>query len=215
MNISLSGHRHPLRLKYKPELYPHGFISLSKDGTLAEGAGGITGGLCRAKLVGSARVLDLRDKSDDALAHWQCVLGTEFGRDHALIQSFDSWVQSCTNGEVLRLHTTNQELGAKLAQLQTIAQATSSSLQHKVKAFLDVQNFTRLWIDSVITPAIRLGYEAVICAEIDSYRSTGPKACLNLYVFEPRALSAPEWLSVPDEALMVSELRRMKDLGFA
>lgn len=193
----------PVVSKYKPELISHQFISLSKDRDLAAGAGEVTKGLCRAKLSPSAKVLDLRVKSADAEAHWKQVVQSDVGRIHALIQTFDSFVNACESGEVLRLRTADQKTLAKLGPLQAIAQSRSVHPVEREKAHLEVQNFTRQWIDDAISPARNLGYQAVICAEIDRYRAQGPRACLNLYVFDPLALSPPEWLTVPDEKLML------------
>lgn len=203
----------PAVSKYKAELTPHQFISLSRDLDLAAGAGETTKGLCRAKLSASAKVLDLRVQSEDAESHWRQVVQSGVGRIHALIQDFDSFVKACESGEILRLHTADQQTLSKLEPLQAVAQNPSAPLVERAKAHLEVQNFTRQWIDDVISPAKQLGYQAVICAEIDRYRAKGPKACLNLYVFDPVALSPPEWLTVPDETLMLHHLKQMEALG--
>lgn len=203
----------PAQSKYKPELSPHQFISLSKDRELAEGAGEVTKGLCRSKLSSSAMVLDLRVKSANSEQHWKRVVRTEIGCIHALIQTFDSFIDACTSGEALRLHTADQSVGARLGLLQATAQNPSLSPVQRTKALLEVQNFTRRWIDTVISPAKLLGYQAVICAEIDRYRPSGPTSCLNLYVFDTQALSAPEWVTVPDEKLMRPYLKQIEALG--
>ena len=194
----------PAKTKYKIELYPHPFLSLSKDKELAQNAGKNTGGLCRSKILLTAKVLDLRYKSADSMAHWEMVRSSTVGKHHALIQSFESWVQACTSGEVLRLHTSNEELLSRLGRLQAIYFADTSPIQEKALAHLEVQNFTRRWINDVILPAYQLGYDAVICAEIDRYRTKGAKACVNLYAFSPQALTAPDWLAIPNESLMLS-----------
>lgn len=209
----LSWAQPPITPKYKTELHPHPFISLSKDMELAKGASEICGGLCRAKLVDSAKVLDLRQKSVATEKHWSLLLKKELARHHALVQSFDSWTKACSTGEVLRLHTTNQVLGNQLGRLQAMASNNSISIKDRTRAHQIVQNFTRRWIDDVITPAKELGYQAVICAEVDRYRTGGAKACLNLYVFAPEAITPPDWVSVPNEALMLPYLEKLRALG--
>lgn len=192
----------PAKSKYKPELFPHQFISLSKDRELAAGAGNVTKGLCRAALLASASRLDLREKSADSKAVWEHVRQTEIGRVHDLLKTYELFVGACTSGEVLRIHT---DAPAVLGELEPLQKATSNltlPISERQKAYLYVQNFTRKWIEAVIAPAKRLGYQTVICAEIDRYRLTGPTACLNLYVFDPKALLAPEWVAKPDESLM-------------
>lgn len=203
----------PVVSRYKPELSPHQFISLSKDRDLAAGAGEITKGLCRSKLSASAKVLDLRVKSADAETHWRQVVQSDVGRIHELIQDFDSFVKACASGEVLRLHTADPKTLSKLGPLQAVAQSCSATLAERAKAHIEVQNFTRQWIDDVISPAKKLDYQAAICAEIDRYRPQGPRACLNLYVFDPAVLSQPEWLTIPDEKLMLPYVKQMEALG--
>jgi len=205
---------HPPRTaKYKPELRPHAFISLSKDIELARSAGKICGGLCRAKLMDSANVLDLRQKSSATEEHWKCLLKEDLAKLHTLVQDFDSWVEACSTGEVLRLHTTNDELRNRLEPMQRIAKDRSAPLKMRAYAHQEVQNFTRQWIDCVMAPAKELGYQAVICAEVDRYRPGGKKACLNLYVFDPEAITPPDWVSVPDETLMLPYQEKLKELG--
>lgn len=202
----------PAITKYKAALHPHPFLSLTKDLVLAKGAGEASGGLCRAKLINTAKVLDLRQMSEHVRRHWELVVRTDLGRHHALIQRFDSWAQACISGEVLRLHTFNQEILSMCGPLGALAKNRSVPIQVSNKAHLDVQNFTRLWINAVISPAKQLGYQAVICAEVDRERPS-PKGSLNLYVFDPQALTAPEWASVPDEARMLADLKRLEALG--
>ena len=202
----------PLLSKYKPELTPHHFISLSKDQELATCAGETSTGLCRSKLVESANILDLRSRSDDVELVWKQVVVSDIGRIHMLAKSLESFVQACVSGEILRLQTTDQRTLARLIPLQALAQNPATPIIQKMKAHLEVQNFTRQWIESVISPAKHLGYQGVICAEIDRYRPQGPKACLNLYIFDPRALTTPEWLSVPDEEIMSHYMKQFAEL---
>ena len=207
---------HPPRTaKYKPELPPHAFISLSKDIVLARNAGEICGGLCRAKLMDSAKVLDLRQKSSATKEHWQRLLENDLAKIHTLVQDFDSWIEACSTGEVLRLHTTNDELKNRLGVMQGIANDATEPLRNRARARLEVQSFTRQWIDCVMAPAKEAGYQAVICAEVDRYRPGGKKACLNLYVFDPDAITPPDWMSVPDETLMLPYLEELKELGIS
>lgn len=159
----------PITPKYKPELHPHPFISLSKDMELAKGASKI-GGLCRAKLVDSAKVLDLRQKSVATEEHWRLLLKKDLASHHLLVQRFDTWISACSTGEVLRLHTTNQELGGRLGRLQEIANNHSVPIRERAHAHLEVQNFTRRWIDDVINRARRHVKEMLLDPSIQSLR---------------------------------------------
>lgn len=90
--------------------------------------------------------------------------------------------------------TRDPVLGPRYTRLAQLAKY-SDNLLERAAAFLQVQNFTRRWINDVILPAKDLGYDAVVCAEIDSEREGGARACVNLYVFSADKLTPPEWLS--------------------
>ena len=187
----------PAKSKYKPELFPHQFISLSKDLTLAKGAGKITNGLCSATLSDSAKRLDLREKSSAAENIWHQIRQTELGCAYANLHTFDLFVAACNSGNVLRYQTVDEALKKKLNPLYEAETNLSLSFKQQQGAFLFWQNFTRQWIDAVISPARQMGYQAVVCAEIDR-RDNGPVSCVNLYVFDPKVLSAPDWITKPD-----------------
>jgi len=197
---------------YKPELHPHCFISLTKDRALAEEAGDISKGLCRSKLVAGARVLDIRRATDESKRHWESVVQTELGRHHAGIQSFEGWIQACNSGEVMRMHTTDREYGEKMVRSIKTSQDHSLPYAERQVAHLIVQNFTRQWIETLVSPAKSAGYDALVCSEIDRFRPQGPKACTNMHVFTPKALTAPEWVSKPDEFLMQEHLRELREI---
>lgn len=205
----------PVKAKYKPELLPHPFISFSKDRTLAESAGRTCGGLCRVKLAATAKILDLRQRSAETERHWETVRKSPFGAIHRLVQSFDTWTRACSSGEILRIHPEDGEVGRRLDRLQVIARGNSGSVQQRALAFLEVQNATRSWINDVMAPASDLGYDGVICAEVDRFRHGGSKACLNLYIFNPRAISQPDWISVANTALIEPHLAKVRELGLA
>lgn len=193
-------------------LLSHSFISLSRDRALAEGAGDIAGGLCSATLTKEARVLDLRKKSPDSMRHWEMVRGTELGQKHPLVSDYNSWEKGCQSGEILIFRTEDQQYEDKLLKAEKIVKSTSAyTLQERQKAFLDVQNFPREWIESVIAPGKQLGYDAVICSEIDRTRASGRKTCTNLHVFNTKVISAPSWVQKPDMLayeMAIKELRR-------
>ena len=180
-------------------LLSHSFISLSKDRALAKGAGDIAGGLCSATLTKDARVLDLRKKSPDSMQHWELVSKTEIGQKHPLTSDYNTWERGCKSGEILNFITEDQQYEEELLKAEKIVKSNSGyTLQERQKAFLDVQNFPRVWIESVIDPGKKLGYDAVICSEIDRTRASGRKTCTNLYVFNTNAISPPSWIQKPD-----------------
>ncbi|MDR3579162.1 MAG: hypothetical protein P4L44_04260 [Oryzomonas sp.] len=189
----------PVKSKYKPELHPHPFACLTKDMVLAKCASEGSGGLCRANLCKNAHVLDLRDHSNDNVKVWEAARASEIGKHHIYVQSYDTWLQACRSGEILRLVAPiNDELSIRLEKYIEIAFSRKHPFEQRNEAHLEVQNFTRRWINTVITPARQFGYHAVICNEIDTRRPSGPTACLNLHVFNIKMLSDPEWVSIPD-----------------
>lgn len=188
----------PNKSKYTQGLYPHSFVSLTKDKVLANNAGEKFGGLCRAKLHEEAKVLDLRVPSDDNIEHWKMVKSSDVGRHHSYALSFDLWLIACRNGTILRLHSTNDKLLSPLEEQMRIANSEKYPIKQRKEARLKVHNFTRKWIDTVMNPAQKLGYHAVICSEMDSRRPSGPAASLNLHVFNVNMLTDPEWVSMPD-----------------
>ncbi len=180
-------------------LLPHSFISLSKDRALAQGAGDIAGGLCSATLTKDARVLDLRKKSPDSIQHWEMVRKTAIGQNHPLTSDYNTWEKGCKSGEILIYTTQDQQYEQELLKSEEIVRSNSAyTLQERQKAFLDIQNFPRKWIESVISPGKELGYDAVLCSEIDRTQGSGRKTCTNLYVFNTNAISAPLWIQNPD-----------------
>ncbi len=192
-------------------LLSHSFISLSKDRALAQGGGDIAGGLCSATLTKDARVLDLRRKSPDSLQHWELVRKTEIGQQHALAADYNTWEKACQSGEILVLITEDQQYEKELLKAEAIVKSTSGyTLQERQKAFLDVQNFPRVWIETVIAPGKTLGYDAVICSEIDRTRASGRTTCTNLYVFNTKAISAPSWIQKPDMLAYEMALKELK-----
>lgn len=205
----------PIKSKYKPELLVHSFISLSKDQPLAKGAGNSTGGLCRSKLSHTAKVLDLTKRSDQSEEHWRLVVTSELGKSHELIQTYEGFIKACISGEVLRMHTSDRALAEHFQKTQETLQNSATPLKERAIAFQEAQNYTRNWIETVIHPAKCSGYDALICSEIDRYRDTGPKPCRNLHVFNSSMLSAPDWISIPDESTMVEALKELKSLKLA
>ena len=198
----------PVASRFKPELEPHTFISLTKDRVLAEGAGELEGGLCSAALSSGAAVIDLRIDSCESRKCWASIIQTEIGKCYPEIQTFKGWLDACKSGEILRPRTKD----SSLALLVELARRPGVPAQQRVDAFLKVQRHTRDWIELVIATGERtsLGCQAVICAEVDRYRQSGKKACTNLYVFDAAALEKPTWIFRPREEDAARKLRELK-----
>ncbi len=184
----------PVRSRYKPELVVHPFVCLTKNKPLALGASEETGGLARAFLLDAARVIDYRQSTTETKTIWNELRATETGSRHPGMGSHDAWLQACKTGIALRPAMTSLE---QMQDMEVFHGRTDSSPSEKIAAALRLQNATREWINAVISPAQRLGYDAVICAETD--KRNGGTACVNLHVFNANVLSAPEWLVRPNE----------------
>ncbi len=192
-------------------LFSHSFISLSKDRALAQGAGDIAGGLCSATLTKAARVLDLRKKSPDSMQHWELVRKTILGQKHPLTSDYSTWEKGCQSGEILIFRTEDQQYEKELLKSEKIFKSTSGyTLQERQKAFLDIQNLPREWIEGIIAPGKKLGYDAVICSEIDRTRASGRKTCTNLYAFNTNAITPPNWIQEPDMIAYEMALKELK-----
>lgn len=193
----------PVKSKFNQGLHPHPFVCLTRDMALAEGASEGTGGLCRSELKPNARILDLHVHSNDNIEVWKTVRTSKVGMRHLLLRSYNSWLEACRSGYVLRFLTSeHDELGIRLSTLTEIAHSEKYSLEKRRAAYWEVHNFTRQWINTVILPARQYGYHAVICNEIDTRSSLVPKTSQNIHVFNVEMLTDPEWLSVPDISRM-------------
>ena len=199
----------PVQARYKHELPPHSFLSLTMDRALAEGAGELGGGLCSARISATAKVLDLRASSPESMRCWTAIAATAIGRSHPSIATYSDWVASCKSGEVLRAHTSDPVAGSRWSRLIDIARDERNPLPERAAASLEVQLYTREWIETVISTAASGTFQAVICNEVDRYRPGGKRACTNLYVFDPSVLEPPRWLTMPDEAKAIAALQRI------
>ena len=203
----------PIQSRYKPELPPHSFISLSKDRTLAQGAGELTKGLCYCNVSQEATVIDLRRDSQESRVCWERVRASEIGRHHPFIQTYRHWLESCANGEVLRPHTTNSKVGKEQQHLIQLSNDQRLPYSVRQQAHTKAQIYQRAWIEEVMASASYLRVDAVICAEVDRYRPEGKRASTNLYVFNPDVLTAPEWLTVPSPEKAEMQIQYLKQLG--
>ena len=162
-------------------------------------------------MIKDARVLDLRKESPDSKKHWELVSKTKLGQKHPLTATYRTWEKGCASGEILIFRTEDQQFEEELKKAEEKVKSSSGyTLQERQKAFLDVQNFTREWIEAVIAPGKELGYDAVICSEIDRTRASGRTTCTNLYVFNSNAITAPKWIQEPDMIAYEMAIRELK-----
>lgn len=172
----------------------HSFISLSLDIKYARVHQGLYGGICAAKLAPPARVLDLRIKTSDSLLLWKKTRSTSLGSKYYGLNSASEWYAACQTGSVLRFVFESIKDAPKLFEQQEMAR-TSIDNCLRLDAAIYVQNFTREWIEAVISPAKDMGYDAVICNELDHALSS--TASTQLFVFNVKHLSQPDWITLP------------------
>jgi len=203
----------PITARYKPELPPHSFISLSKDRILAEQAGELTKGLCCCRLIDETNVIDFRNDSQESRKCWEKVRISDIGREHPYIQTFRQWMEACTTGEVLRPHTTNPIVGLERQRLIQISRDPRIPQSVRQQAHTEAQVYQRAWIEIVVSSASELDVDAVICAEVDRDRPGGKRAATNLHVFNPLAITSPEWLVVPTHEQANKRIQQLKSAG--
>lgn len=172
-------------------LAPHSFISLSSNINYAELHKGPHGKICSAMLSPAAKTLDLREKSLDALLLYKKIRSTTLGSKYYGLTSYSEWHNACKTGSILRFMFSCRSDHPTLFEQQDIINQSTDN--HAVsEAVLFTHNFTREWIETVISPAKKMGYDCVICNELEKSLSATPST--QLFVFEPEFLSAPNWL---------------------
>lgn len=176
----------------KPELYIHSMSFLTTDRILALRAGK---NICRSRISSGAKVLEItRDLHASEMLRNQ-VLMTELGKYHDYVQNFEYWIESWTQGRLLRYGSNHPDLKYKLETTQRLAEkyiAGSRETKHR-DAWLKAQNLTREWIELIGKSARNMGFDALIGNEIDSRRLTGPVACPVLFVLTEHTISSPIW----------------------
>lgn len=180
--------------EHLPDLEPHPFISLTQDIDLAKSCGQPSGGLCQTILRSGSHILNLRLNSSHSLAIWKMIKHSELGRYHNDLESSFTWLDACASGDILRHHTDYKPLKKVHATWVMRSKDEKLSPEQREEARLKLENFKRSWINTVIMPAKDMGFQAVICAETERKRTS-----INLYVFDKKILTPPEWLQKPNE----------------
>jgi len=187
--------RPPISIKFSQALIPHSFVSLSADLKYALLHMGSHGGICFSRLLPASRTLDLRIRSDDSLLLWKKVRLTNLGSKYCGLRSAEEWHMACKTGSVLRFVFSSEKDDPELFAQQKIFQSTACDNLLRLNASIYIQNFTRRWIETVIGSVKSMGYDAVICNELE--RSISITASTQLFVFNVDYLSQPDWIALP------------------
>lgn len=176
-------------------LIPHSFVSMSANLEYALLHKGAHGGLCSARLLPTSRTLDLRIRSQDSVRLWKIVRSTSLGQKYAGLRTADEWHMSCRTGSVLRFAFSSEKEAPELFAQKRVLHSASAEKHLRLQAALYVQNFTREWIETVIGPVKLMGYDAVICNELE--KAISATASTQLFIFNVEHLSPPSWVTLP------------------
>lgn len=178
-----------------PYLMPHSFLSLSANLEYARLHAGPHGHVCRVSVSDAARILDLREKSEGSFRLWRHIRTSRLGRQHAALRTYESWHRACQRGWVLRYFVDGQTPQPFAAEgWQALANAASTPPALRAEAQWHLEDFARTWIEGVIGPAAQMGFDAVICPELEA-QVDRVKPSLQLFAYSADLLSEPLWMT--------------------
>jgi uncharacterized protein len=186
----------PIPTRFPKYLRPHSFVSLSSEVKYPNLHKGRKGGICSARLLATANVLDLRVRTRESLFLREKVLSTNLGStNYNGIKTPQGWFEACNTGLVLRYVVHNKNDHKELFKKLKIASSTSVDSKSRFEADMYVHNFNRNWTELVIGTARGMGYDAVICKELG--REVNEEPSTQLFVFNTDFLSPPVWIEYP------------------
>lgn len=148
--------------------------------------------ICKAKIQEEANVLNVLDDSEGSERLRQAILKGEIGQYQTFAQDPASWAEACKSGAAMRFGSTHPH--AKLTREANTHfkkwQDAQAQGRQAPESQLYLQNLTRRWIDQLATAAQQLGFDAVICREIDTRRNCAP---LVLIALADGAITQPVW----------------------
>ena len=181
----------------------HTAVFLAKDRSWASQPGGKK--LCRAQLTTCARVLDLRTGSEATEVLRKHLLDIEVGkpwRHTQQLRTKEAWEAAWRTGDAMRFQPAGfqREKFDKL-HAQAMAAVNASRTLHAgqhvrpsdLKAAIEIQKLTRVWIEAICGSAKSLGFSVLAGREPDRTSSGLEWARDILAVFEPQSLTPPVW----------------------
>jgi hypothetical protein len=192
-HIDIAAWSFPPGAHHKPELVAHSAVFLTTDKNLALGAGGK---LYSANINPSAKVLDLRIPSKESEAFRRIVVLGKLGKDHGFAKS-EYWSEAWRQGKMMRFasskphHIKDQER----IMLAKAAHDRGDRSEETVRLIIKGQNITRAWIEEIVSAGRKLGYDALIGVEPDTYRPGGAVVCEVLFALNANALTTPVQVS--------------------
>lgn len=183
----------PPPMRHKSELTPHTAIFFTTDKTLALGAGPK---LYATKIRPEAKIIDLREPTAESEAFRQMVVQGKYGRDHYFATA-EYWTRAWQQGEVMRFGSDKPH---RVEEAQLIMQAKTAvdrgdRSPEALALLLKGQNRTREWIEEIVSAGRKLGYDAIIGVEPDTYRPGGRALSEILFALNSRAITPP--IAVP------------------
>jgi uncharacterized protein len=185
----------PIPSRLPEYLRPHSFISLSLDIKYAYLHKGQKGGICSASLLPRAKVLDLRLETKESLLLREKVLLTELGAKNRRLQTAKGWIKACKSGSIMRYALKSKDDYRELYKKYRIANSSQANSRSRFEANMYVHDFNRGWIELVIGKARTMGYDAVICNELEP--EVNNETSTQLFVFDTDYLTNPVWVEYP------------------
>ncbi|WP_426339728.1 hypothetical protein ACN9MZ_26105 [Pseudoduganella sp. S-14] len=188
-HIDIEAWAFPPGTHHKPELVAHSAVFLTTDRILAMGAGGK---LYTANINPSAKVLDLRIPGKESEEFRRVAILGKLGKDHSFAKA-DYWSAAWRQGKMMRFasskphHIKDQE---RIMQAKGKYDAGDRS-EETIRLMIKGQNLTRAWIEEIVNAGRKLGYDALIGTEPDTYRPGGAVICEVLFALNANALTAP------------------------
>jgi uncharacterized protein len=185
----------PVPSRFPDYLRPHSFVSFSLDIKYAYLHKGRKGGICTANLLPRAQVLDLRQETKESMLLREKILLTELGAKNKKMQSAKGWFEACKSGSILRYALNKKDDFKELFNKYKIANSSQADSKSRFEANMYVHDFNRRWIEVVIGKARTMGYDAVICSELEP--AVNNVTATQLFVFDTDFLSPPVWIEYP------------------
>lgn len=174
-------------------LVAHTALFLTSDEQFAAGAGS---GLCAARLVESARVLDATHPSQESESLRKQVLKNPVASLGANIVDSARWNAGWKTGETLRFSYDNAR-AAKVIETTAIATARLNRLPIEAGIAIAKHNFARGLIELICVEAKKLGFDALLGNEVDQLPDGTRVPRPWLAVFTTDAITPVEWIRKP------------------
>ena len=166
---------------------PHTAIFFTKDPNDAREVGP---NICSVHLTDRANILDATQASRDSESLRQLLIENELARMCLYTRNKEIWTNAWRSGEVLRYASEDPRFLLRIAR-NAADLASKLKISEKVMLEIAQYNWTRGWIEHIVTSAAKLGFNALHGFEIDRH-SGGPHHAVSwLAVTDAKAVTPP------------------------